>query len=60
MDSSNNNMDTYYRNIEDIKSDEGILIESGSLWEVVNERLVLVDDDVYASHDFDDDLFEIA
>lgn len=53
-------MDTYYRNIEDIKSDEGILIESGSLWEVVNERLVLVDDDVYASHDFDDDLFEIA
>lgn len=53
-------MDNLYRNIEDLQSDEGILVEAGSLWKLVDDYLVLEDDDVFASHYFDDDLFEIA
>ncbi|MBD8081136.1 hypothetical protein [Chryseobacterium caseinilyticum] len=58
-------MDKYYRNIEDITSSEGILVEAGSLWEIQqNDKianiqiLVLVDDDVYATHHIDLELFE--
>lgn len=58
-------MNKYYRNIEDITSSEGILIEAGSLWKLQDNSkiasiqiLVLEDDDVYATHYLDVDLFE--
>ena len=42
----------YYRNSIDVISKEGIEVEAQSLWELKNKRLVLVDDDQYATHDF--------
>lgn len=48
----------YYRNQEDIVSREGIEVESGSLWELKENQLVLVDDDQYASADLDPHKFK--
>lgn len=49
----------FYRNVEDIKSKDGILIDAGSLWKM-NQKgvLVLVDDDQYIEAVHDSKLFE--
>lgn len=41
---------TKYRNNVNVVSNEGIVVEAHSLWELKNELLVLVDDDQYATH----------
>jgi len=53
-------MKKYYRNIEEIRiADERstVIIEAGSLFELVHESLVLVDDDVFAELRFDEEKF---
>lgn len=58
-------MDKYYRNIEDITSAEGIFVEAGSLWKLQDnskianiQMLELQDEDLYATHYLDVDLFK--
>ena len=47
-----------YRNLEDITSDQGTIIESESLWELEEPgTLVLCDDDQYVTHSLDLTLF---
>ena len=40
-----------YRNSVDVISIEGIEVDAGSLWELKEGLLVLVDDDQYATHE---------
>lgn len=53
-------MKKYYRNREDLTNSDGIYVEAGSLFELQNNQLILVDDDVYVAVAFDEDLFEFA
>lgn len=53
-------MNKFYSNINDITSQEGVFIEAGSLFHLEEDTLVLVDDDVYASVPFNEELFESA
>lgn len=52
----------HYRNNADLLSSEGLEIEATSLWllQEDHETLVLVDDDMYASHPLDLTKFEKA
>ena len=49
-----------YRNTNDFRVDDLETIDSGSLWTLVNGKLVLVDDDRFVQTDLDLNLFEIA
>lgn len=53
-------MKKYYRNREDLTTSNEIFIEAGSLFELQNNQLILVDDDVYVAVAFDEDLFKFA
>lgn len=43
-----------YRNYNDLVSFEGIPVDAGSLWRKQGQLMVLVDDDQYATHAFDE------
>ena len=47
----------YYRNRIEIISFEGEIIDADSLWEKKGELMVLVDDDRYASTQYDEKNF---
>lgn len=49
-----------YRNIQDFRVDDLETIDAGSLWTLVDEKLVLVDDDRFVQTDLDLNQFEIA
>jgi hypothetical protein len=40
-----------YRNSKELTSIEGVLVDKGSLWRLEENRMVLVDDDQYASYE---------
>lgn len=52
----------YYRNNRDVVSIEGIPVEECSLWKLDadNGVVVLVDEDQYATHKIDKELFDLA
>lgn len=52
--------DPHYRNIVDVTSDQGSLIDEGCLWHKRGPKLVLVDEDEYITHDLDLNKFKIA
>lgn len=47
-----------YRNIQDFIINEIESVDAGSLWNLVNGKLVLVDDDHFVQTDLDLTLFE--
>lgn len=47
----------YYRNKIDIISNEGIYVDVESLWRLVGELLILVDEDQYVSFPFSETKF---
>ncbi|WP_165571965.1 hypothetical protein [Chryseobacterium vrystaatense] len=47
-----------YRNIKEVLSYEGILVDAGSLWERKGDLMILVDEDQYVTTFYDKDLFE--
>ena len=49
----------HYRNIEDFQVNELESVDSGSLWELNNSKLVLVDDDNYLETNLDLEKFEL-
>jgi hypothetical protein len=52
---------TEYRNIEEVYSDQGIVIDENSLWILkANNRLVLVDDDQYITTAYNHLKFKLA
>lgn len=50
----------YYRNINDLLTDDGQDIDAGSLWRRFGQILVLVDEDNYVECDWNSKLFEKA
>tara|TARA_Y100000034_G_C6781109_1_gene349151 strand:+ start:643 stop:795 length:153 start_codon:yes stop_codon:yes gene_type:complete len=44
-----------YRNKTDIDSIEGIQVDAGSLWQLKDCFMVLVDDDQYVTHAYTED-----
>ena len=48
----------HYRNIKDFQVNEEYSIDEGSLWILVDGKLVLVDDDNFIQTDLDLNLFE--
>jgi Ni/Co efflux regulator RcnB len=49
---------THYRNKEDFCINELESVDAGSLWTLVGNKLVLVDDDSFVQTDLDLNLFE--
>ena len=49
---------TKFRNIDDLHINELESVDAGSLWILVDKKLVLVDDDNYVVTDLDLQLFE--
>lgn len=49
-----------YRNINDFSIDKENCIDAGSLWNLVGNKLVLVDDDQFVQTDINPDLFKKA
>ena len=47
----------FFRNLIDITSFEGELVDAESLWQKKGELMVLVDDDRYASTPYDENKF---
>ena len=47
-----------YRNTQQLKTDNDIEIDKGSLWKYYNKKLTLIDDDQYITSEFFPDLFE--
>lgn len=47
----------FFRNLIDITSFEGELVDAESLWQKKGELMVLVDDDRYASTPYDETKF---
>lgn len=41
----------FYRNTKELSSNEGVLVDQGSLWQADGNLMVLVDDDQYLSYD---------
>lgn len=51
-----NSKNQFYRNIESLEV-EGQTIDEGSLWELKEDLLILVDDDQYVSWLYDPQIF---
>jgi hypothetical protein len=49
--------DQHCRNKEDLKTDNGIEIDAGSLWRIETDFVVLVDDDQHVRVQYKSDLF---
>lgn len=47
-----------YRNKKDFITSDNFTIDAGSLWRLVGNKLVLVDDDNYVETDLDLELFK--
>ncbi|HET8838846.1 MAG TPA: hypothetical protein VFM82_07625 [Flavobacteriaceae bacterium] len=47
----------FYRNKADIRSDQGVEVDAGALWELDGIKCVLVDDDDYLTAHYSPDLF---
>jgi len=53
------NTQEFYRNLEDLVSNEGIEVDAYSLWRLLNnETMVLVDADQFVSQLFDDNFIK--
>jgi hypothetical protein len=52
--------DELYRNKKDFTSENGIVIDAGSLWKAHRKELILIDDDNLFSTKMDSTIFEIA
>jgi hypothetical protein len=48
----------HYRNIKDFPVNEEYSIDAGSLWILMDNKLILVDDDNFVQTDLDLNLFE--
>lgn len=44
----------YYRNYNDLLSNEDIPVDAGSLWKKQDQLMVLVDEDQYVTHAYDE------
>lgn len=53
-------MKEFFRNVVDLDLDENNIIEVGSLFEKIGDKMRLVDDDTFVEIDYDKDLFEFA
>ena len=49
-----------YRNITEVESNEGMQVDKGALWDKRGDKFVLIDEDEYITHDFNQHLFKIA
>lgn len=47
-----------YRNTQDLKTDNDVEIDKGSLWKYFNKKLTLIDDDQYITSELYPTLFE--
>lgn len=52
--------DNLYRNTTDLKTDDGFVVDKGSLWKANGKELTLIDDDYEVSAQLNKLLFEIA
>ena len=52
--------DELYRNTNDITTDEGFIVDKGSLWKATDKEITLIDDDNHVTAKLNKLLFEIA
>ena len=52
-------MQTTFRNIEDIELPNGDYVEAGSLWQKVEDKMILVDEDRYVEQAYDEVKFTV-
>lgn len=52
-------MQTTFRNIEDIELANGDFVEAGSLWKKEDGIMILVDEDRYVEHAYDEEKFTV-
>lgn len=52
--------DNMYRNTTDLKTEEGLVVDKGSLWKAIGKELTLIDDDYDVTAVLNKLLFEIA
>ncbi len=50
-------MQTTFRNIEDIELKDGDFVDAGSLWQKVEDIMILVDEDRYVEQAYDEEKF---
>ena len=50
-------MQTTFRNIEDIELPNGDYVEAGSLWQKVEDKMILVDEDRYVAAKYNEEKF---
>ncbi len=48
-------MQTTFRNIEDIELKDGDFVDAGSLWQKVEDIMILVDEDRYVEQAYDEE-----
>ena len=52
--------DELYRNTNDITTDDGFIVDKGSLWKATDKEITLIDDDNHVTAKLNKLLFEIA